>query len=259
MNRDYIFWLKPLLASPKGRKLDYNSCSSPLGRLGGVLIIILLLHSCQSNTTGKEQITISSINLKVDQYEVSIANFGAFIEEQKYITTSDHIGWSGVYNSDSLKWDMAVGANWQKPTGREKYDDNYPVTQISYMDACAYCKWKNGRLPTASEWDILAGDEIIKGNVWEGTFPFDDAGKDGYPKSIAPIGKFTPNKYGIHDLFGNVWEWTSTENTPNMMVIKGGSFLCDISYCSGYIPSKFQTTAKDSGLNHLGFRCVYEN
>jgi sulfatase modifying factor 1 len=258
MIRDFLFYIEQLLASPKERKLYCNAYSFSLGRLGGVLMLVLLLNSCQSNTTNKNQITIPSLNLKVDQYEVSIADFGTFINEQKYVTTSDSIGWSGVYNSDSLKWDMATGANWQKPTGQKVYDDNYPATHISYMDACVYCKWKNGRLPTAPEWDKFAGDEIIKGNVWEGTFPFDDSGKDGYPKSIAPIGQFTPNKYGIHDLFGNVWEWTSTEKIPNSMIIKGGSFLCDISYCSGYIPSKFQTTAKDSGLNHLGFRCVYD-
>lgn len=225
------------------------------------ITLLFLLIACMACTASQEEegkINIPTLDLWVDQYEVSINEFQKFIDENDYITTSDSIGWSGVFNISTMKWDMAEGANWEKPLGLKKQEGNYPVTQVSYMDACAYCAWKKGRLPTAKEWDAYAGDEIIRGNVWEGPFPQYDSGKDGYPKSIAPIGKFAPNENEIHDLFGNVWEWTSSEQSPNIMIIKGGSFLCDISFCSGYIPSKYQTTAKDSGLNHLGFRCVYD-
>ncbi len=199
-----------------------------------------------------------SENLSVDTYEVSIKEFRAFIQATQFITTSDSIGWSGVFNPTSLKWDIVEKANWEKPDGQQMAQDHFPVTHVSYMDACAYCAWKRGRLPTAKEWDQIAGEKVIKGNVWEGPFPYSDSGKDGYPKSIAPIGQFVPNGLGIHDLFGNVWEWTTSKNEKGDMIIKGGSFLCDISFCSGYIPSRYQTTAMDSGLNHLGFRCVYD-
>lgn len=222
-----------------------------------IFIIIILLMGCTSYNIEEGRVYLSELNLFIDQSEVSIEDFKEFVNEEKYITTSDSIGWSGVFNISTLKWDVTEGANWQKPTGLENYEDNYPVTQVSYMDACAYCEWKGGRLPTASEWDIFASNEVVKGNVWEGPFPHHDSGDDGFEKIVAPIGQFDPNKYEIHDLFGNVWEWTSTENEKGEMIIKGGSFLCDISFCSGYIPSKYQTTAKDSGLNHLGFRCVY--
>lgn len=205
-------------------------------------------------------IWVNQLGLHVDEYEVSVGEFRRFADlNPDYITTADSIGWSGVFDTQKGQWGMREKANWQKQDGHRITPDNHPVTQVSYMDACAYCNWKNGRLPTANEWDILAGKEVIKGNVWEGPFPYQDEGKDGYSKKIAPIGQFQPNAIGIHDLFGNVWEWTSTEKSKDEFIIKGGSFLCDISYCSGYIPSKYQTTARDSGLNHLGFRCVYED
>ncbi len=216
----------------------------------------MTLFSCSKKNN--EMISIPELNLKVDKYEVNIGEFGKFINATQYQTTSDSIGWSGVFNPDTGGWDPVEGANWKLPDGKNKGDDSLPVTHVSHMDACAFCDWKKGRLPSAEEWDIIAGKEIIKGNVWEGPFPHYDKGEDGYEKSIAPIGKFKPNDRGIHDLFGNVWEWTTSSNDKGEMIIKGGSFLCDISYCSGYIPSEFQTTPKDSGLNHLGFRCVYE-
>lgn len=220
---------------------------------------MFLIMSCASEQTSDGIIKMNKLGLQVDQYEVSIDKFGEFLEQNDYTTTSDSIGWSGFFNSTTMNWDMVEGANWEKPKGKEKQKGNYPVTHISYMDACAYCAWKKGRLPTAQEWDAFAGDEIIQGNVWEGPFPQYDSGKDGYLKSVAPIGQFKPNASNIHDLFGNVWEWTSSEEKAKKeMIIKGGSFLCDISFCSGYIPSRYQTTAKDSGLNHLGFRCVYD-
>lgn len=202
---------------------------------------------------------MESLELYADQYEVTIAGFAEFVQKNNITTTADSLKWSGVFDTETNNWEVVEHANWQKPTGTKSYKNNYPVTQISYYDATAYCNYKGGRLPTASEWDLIAGDKVIIGNVWEGLFPVLDEGKDGYKKKVAPVGKFTPNAYGLHDLFGNVWEWTSTiEKKSGMNIIKGGSFLCDYNVCSGYNPAQYQTTAKDSGLNHLGFRCVYE-
>ncbi|MEL6987149.1 MAG: SUMF1/EgtB/PvdO family nonheme iron enzyme [Bacteroidota bacterium] len=206
----------------------------------------------------QDSIRLPELNITVDQYEVSVNAFHKFVVESNYLTTADSIGWSGVFNIDSTKWDMTENANWERPDGLETANPNLPVTHISYFDACAYCAWKGGRLPTAKEWDAYAGKEIIIGNVWEGPFPFEDTGKDGYKHTPAPIGSFEPNSNGIHDLFGNVWEWTSTSLPDGSYILKGGSFLCDQNFCSGFIPSRFQTTSEDSGLNHLGFRCVYD-
>jgi sulfatase modifying factor 1 len=104
----------------------------------------------------------------------------------------------------------------------------------------------------------LAGDTVIVGNVWQGLFPYIDEGLDGYKVISAPVGQFMPNAKGYYDMFGNVWEWTSTLSPSGQRIIKGGSFLCDYNVCQGYIPSKYQTTEDDSGLNHLGIRCLYE-
>lgn len=198
------------------------------------------------------------MDLFVDRFEVSTYEFSSFINSRNYISTADSLGWSGVFNITLNEWEPIDHANWQKPDGVNNRQGEYPVSQISYYDACAFCEWKKGRLPTASEWDMIAGDEVIPGNIWQGVFPVHDTGEDGYEKRMAPRGSFTPNNLGIHDLFGNVWEWTSTVDANGQMIIKGGSFLCDQSFCSGYYPKKYQTTPKDSGLDHLGFRCVYE-
>jgi sulfatase modifying factor 1 len=222
------------------------------------LILVFVFEGCQSYTDTNGQVWFSSLNLMVDRYEVSIGDFREFISTTTYITTADSMMWSGVFDINQGSWIATPNANWEKPTGDSIYLDNFPVTQVSYFDACAYCEWKNGRLPSAKEWDTIAGEEVIIGNTWEGSFPYYDYGLDGYAHSIAPIGKFKPNKMGVHDLFGNVWEWTTTRSSDGTYITKGGSFLCDKDVCTGYIPSRYQTTPDDSGLNHLGFRCVYD-
>lgn len=225
-----------------------------------IAISITLVSSACSKTEDvviQDRVKIGQI--EVDKYEVGIAEFKVFVNETSYMTTADSLGWSGFFDPYSKNWVVAENANWLKPDGRKKIGNNYPVTQISYYDACAYCAWKSGRLPTAYEWDQIAGDSVIVGNVWEGVFPHVDNGEDGYEIKVAPRGLFAHNNNGLYDIFGNVWEWTSTrDSTKNERIIKGGSFLCDYNVCAGYIPSRYQTTPDDSGLNHLGFRCVYD-
>lgn len=223
-----------------------------------IIILLIVLTSCKSDPVNNS-VEIPKLNISVDQYEVSTMDFGKFIEQTKYVTTADSMEWSGVFNTERNEWEPLPNANWKKPDGVNEMGGDFPVSQISYFDACAYCEWKNGRLPRAKEWDVIAGDVILPGNVWQGVFPVHDLGEDGYKTKVAPQGSFEPNANGIYDLFGNVWEWTSTVDTNGQMIIKGGSFLCDESFCSGYFPEKYQTTPKDSGLNHLGFRCVYDN
>lgn len=204
------------------------------------------------------KIPIENSQFSSYKFEVSVADFSLFVKENNYITTADSFKWSGVFSIKKNKWEIVEFANWEKPDGKNKASKNNPVTHISYYDAEAFCKSKGGRLPTANEWDALAGNTVIVGNVWQGPFPVLDEGKDGYKAKIAPIGQFKPNKLGLYDVFGNVWEWTSSQTAQGKYIIKGGSFLCDYDYCSGFIPEKFQTTDKDAGLNHLGFRCVFD-
>ena len=201
-------------------------------------------------------------------------------------------------------WRWTTGANWKQPEGKgssinEK--DNHPVVHLSYEDAMAYCNWAGRRLPTEAEWEFAArggkrdkiyfwGDLTDKlssyVNSWEGEFPVDNTQADGFEKS-APVKTYPPNGYGLYEISGNVWEWTSDwyssqyyqyckensiTNNPkgpkeafnpsnpyvDERVIRGGSFLCNASYCASYRVSSRMATDPNTSLEHLGFRTVID-
>lgn len=225
----------------------------------------------------------------MDKTPVTVGQFRTFIEATNYKTEAENFGNSIVHDMKGQQaWHLVTGANWQYPRGPKDgpAPDDHPVTQVSFNDALAYCKWAKKRLPTEAEWEHAArngensrkiyswGDEIksngvFKANFWQGSFPYVNEQKDGYLYT-SPVGSFGETPLGLTDMAGNVWEWCDDwykmygpngeyiESTPGQRerVMRGGSFMCEPGFCHGYRVSGRSGTTPESALFHLGFRCV---
>jgi formylglycine-generating enzyme required for sulfatase activity len=195
-------------------------------------------------------------------------------------------------------WQWLPGADWRHPegpTGTIDGRDRHPVTHVAYADADAYAAWAGKELPTEAEWEYAArgglegatypwGNDFMPNgrpmaNTWQGRFPWENLRHDGYERT-SPVRAFPPNGYGLYDVVGNVWEWTSDwldvhpqpggpccvsgQSRPATTraggeprrVIKGGSHLCAPNYCLRYRPAARQGETVDTSTSHLGFRCV---
>ncbi|WP_433611923.1 formylglycine-generating enzyme family protein [Prescottella agglutinans] len=205
-------------------------------------------------------------------------------------------------------WSWVPGADWRHPEGPGSNvggRERHPVTHVSYADALAYAAWAGKELATEAEWEFAArggldrktytwGDEFTPGgkhqaNTWQGQFPWQNLAEDGFV-GTAPIGSYRPNGYGLVDMAGNVWEWTSDFHTADhsasgknvaptsscciprnprvevgeardgevyaRRVIKGGSHLCAPNYCLRYRPAARQGETEETSTCHIGFRCI---
>ena len=183
----------------------------------------------------------------------------------------------------SLWWRVLEGASWKHPEGPGsdlEGRERHPVVQVAYEDALAYATWRGRDLPTEAEWEFAAragldgaayewGDErpnpkAPRANTWQGVFPAVDTGDDGYKARTAPVGCYQASAYGLSDMTGNVWEWTSgwfqdgraPGDPMRAHLVKGGSFLCADNFCYRYRPAARQPGPPDTGSSHVGFRTV---
>ena len=202
-------------------------------------------------------------------------------------------------------WRWQPGAQWRHPDGPGSSWStvpDHPVVHVGWEDARAYADWAGKDLPTEIEWEHAArgglvgadyawGDELtpegaVLANTWRGAFPWRSDDPDGFHRT-SPICSYPPNGFGLYDMIGNVWEWTSTPWTASheeivpaaaagapvaccggamreepvlretdRMVMKGGSHLCSPDYCQRYRPAARQGHGVRDTTSHLGFRCV---
>ncbi|WP_029002297.1 formylglycine-generating enzyme family protein [Azohydromonas australica] len=243
----------------------------------------------------------------IDRTEVTNAQFAAFVQATGYVTEAERRGSGVVFKAPSPDgtevrygtwWHEVRGADWRHPegpgsdlSGRE----TQPVVQVSRADAEAYARWLGRSLPTEAQWEYAAkadgrGERIERGprdaqgrpsaNFWQGQFPYLDTREDGQI-GRAPVGCYAANGFGLHDMIGNVWEWTSdawhgshqahgtgaaTPADPSRRrpaaaqgLIKGGSFLCATDFCVRYRASARHPQELDLGSVHVGFRTVAQD
>jgi len=261
----------------------------------------------------------------IDPFEVTNEDYIRFVDDTGYVTVAerelDATDFPGVDPAELIPgamvftptpgpvdlrkwrnwWRWQPGAYWREPFGPGSTIADrlrHPVVHVAFEDASAYAAWAGVRLPTEAEHEYAArgglvgarfawGEEpfpngVPQANSWLGHFPYDNQGVG----DSAPVGSYPPNGYGLYDMTGNVWEWTTDYYTPRHLrlsdtpvdpgkrenllaaasaqagfaiprrVLKGGSHLCSPEYCLRFRPAARSPQAEDTGMSHIGFRCA---
>jgi formylglycine-generating enzyme required for sulfatase activity len=229
--------------------------------------------------------------------ELLVAGSLVFVQPPGRVDPNDNTNW----------WRYVGGADWRHPFGPGTSNDtlgDHPVVHVTFSDAEAFAEWEGKTLPTEAEWEFGArggldgaafawGDDFLPSdrhmaNTWQGEFPWQHQCRDGYERT-SPVGSFPPNGYGVYDVIGNVWEWTTDWYQPRhphdqmkaccipsnprgpaaddsydpdqnlhirRKVLKGGSHLCAPNYCRRYRPAARYPQPVDTSTSHVGFRCI---
>ena len=239
----------------------------------------------------------------IDRTEVSNAQFASFVAATAYVTDAEKHDGAAVFHApdpadgavaEGSWWQLRKDADWRHPEGAGSSIEgrgNEPVVNVSYNDALAYAQWLGRQLPSEAQWEYAAkggrdnekSDHALRdaqghplANFWQGLFPISNSDEDGFDLR-APVGCFPANPFGLHDMVGNVWEWTTdiyreghgeaqsldeqrtaipARGSSPRRVIKGGSFLCSADYCVRARASSRQPEEEDLPASHIGFRTI---
>lgn len=266
MNKDISIVQKGSPVQEKEKKVEERRSLTPLGMVyipsgnffvGG--------EDCGSDALPQHECSTKGFYL--DRTPVTNKQFRKFVEEAGYISEAEKGDGAPIWGEGH--WKVLPGISWKNPLGEllpEDFD-HHPVTQVTYADAVAYAEWMGRRLPTEEEWEYAArgGQRDIK-YPWGNEITRSNANYLG--EGTTPVMQYQANGYGLYEMAGNVWEWTSSWYQPypgNMRenphfgekykVVRGGAWMYDGAHCMVSYRNANQ-------LKHcyptLGFRTAYD-